>query len=145
MMLPILISVSLTPGSYFFCAFAGTAMAATEINDTRATRLVRRSILSSRLFFAKCCFLRSVASHARAGKDGHIPLYETSCCGQPIVMSMRGATDGCIEAGRLEVQKFRVGPRHPRLGAASFRLARWLARMTMGKVGFHELGSDFAN
>jgi len=45
----------------------------------------------------------------------------------------------------LEVQKLRVGPRHPRLGAAGSRLARWLARKTMGNVGFHELGSDFAN
>ncbi|HKU06593.1 MAG TPA: carbamoyltransferase, partial [Bradyrhizobium sp.] len=45
----------------------------------------------------------------------------------------------------MEAQKSRVGPRHPRLGAASFRLGRWLARKTMGKVGFHELGSDFAN
>src|SRR5262245_24357740 len=100
MMLPILISVSLAPGSYFFWAFAGTAMAAAETSDTRATRLVRRSILSSRLFFAKCCFyeglfLRSVASHARAGKNGLIPQDATGgCCGQPIVVSMRGTIDG---------------------------------------------------
>jgi carbamoyltransferase len=45
----------------------------------------------------------------------------------------------------LEAEKLRIGPRHPRLGAASFRLARWLTRKTMGKIGFHELGSDFAN
>jgi carbamoyltransferase len=45
----------------------------------------------------------------------------------------------------VEAQKLRIGPRHPRLGAASFRLARWLTRKTMGKIGFHELGSDFAN
>ena len=45
----------------------------------------------------------------------------------------------------MEAEKLRIGPRHPRLGAASFRLARWLTRKTMGKVGFHELGSDFAN
>src|SRR5262245_24932840 len=54
MMLPILISVSLAPGSYFFCALAGTAMAAAETSDTRATRLVQRSILSSCLFFGEC-------------------------------------------------------------------------------------------
>src|SRR5262249_57666143 len=115
MMLAILISVSLAPGSYFFCAFAGTAMAAAETSDRRATRLVRHNILCSRLFFAERCFLRSVASHAPAGKNGHIPRHETSCCGQLIVVSMRGATDGRIEAGRLEVQKLRVGPRHPGL------------------------------
>jgi carbamoyltransferase len=45
----------------------------------------------------------------------------------------------------LEAEKLRIGPRHPRLGAASFRLARWLTRKTMGKIGFHELGADFAN
>ncbi|MFX4486029.1 hypothetical protein ABTA87_21000, partial [Acinetobacter baumannii] len=45
----------------------------------------------------------------------------------------------------MQVQKLRVGPRYPRLGAAASRLARWVARRTMGRVGFHELGSDFAN
>jgi carbamoyltransferase len=39
----------------------------------------------------------------------------------------------------------RIGSRHPRLGAASFRFARWLAQRTMGAAGFHQLGSDFAN
>src|SRR3981189_1564778 len=39
----------------------------------------------------------------------------------------------------------RIGPRHPRLAAAGFRLARWLARRTMARAGFHQLGSDFAN
>jgi carbamoyltransferase len=50
-----------------------------------------------------------------------------------------------FEADHLEVQKFRIGPRYPGLGAAGFRFARWLARKTMGRVGFHELGGDFAN
>jgi carbamoyltransferase len=45
----------------------------------------------------------------------------------------------------LEAQKLRIGPRYPRLGDASFRFARWLARKTMGPAGFHDLGSDFAN
>src|SRR5216684_3463510 len=39
----------------------------------------------------------------------------------------------------------RIGPRHPRLAAAGFRFARWLGRLTMGRAGFHQLGSDFAN
>src|SRR4030088_497098 len=39
----------------------------------------------------------------------------------------------------------RSGPRHSRLAAAGFRFARWLARLTMGRAGFHQLGSDFAN
>jgi carbamoyltransferase len=38
----------------------------------------------------------------------------------------------------------RIGPRHPRLGAAGFRVAQWLAGQTMGRAGFHRLGSAFA-
>jgi carbamoyltransferase len=38
----------------------------------------------------------------------------------------------------------RIGPRHPKLGAAGFRVAQWLAAQTMGRAGFHRLGSPFA-
>ena len=38
----------------------------------------------------------------------------------------------------------RIGPRHPKLAAAGFRAARWLAAKTMGAAGFHQLGSEFA-
>src|SRR6266700_5450729 len=38
----------------------------------------------------------------------------------------------------------RIGPRHPRLGAAGFRMARWLAARTMARAGFHQLGSKHA-
>ncbi|MGB8399700.1 carbamoyltransferase C-terminal domain-containing protein [Bradyrhizobium sp.] len=38
----------------------------------------------------------------------------------------------------------RIGPRYPKLAAAGFRAARWLAARTMGPAGFHQLGSDFA-
>jgi len=31
------------------------------------------------------------------------------------------------------------------LAAAGFRFARWLGRLTMGRAGFHQLGSEFAN
>ena len=41
--------------------------------------------------------------------------------------------------------KIRTGPRHPKLAAAGFRAARWLAAKTMGAAGFHQLGSDFAD
>jgi carbamoyltransferase len=41
--------------------------------------------------------------------------------------------------------KIRIGPRHPRLGAAGFRAARWLAARTMAAAGFHQLGSAFAD
>jgi carbamoyltransferase len=39
----------------------------------------------------------------------------------------------------------RIGPRHPRLGAAGFRAARWLGARLLGAAGFHQLGSDFAD
>lgn len=39
----------------------------------------------------------------------------------------------------------RIGPRHPRLGAAGFRFARGLAAWTMGRAGFHQLGSAFSD
>jgi carbamoyltransferase len=39
----------------------------------------------------------------------------------------------------------RTGPKHPRLGAAGFRAARWLAARLLAAAGFHQLGSDFAN
>src|ERR1700748_261865 len=42
------------------------------------------------------------------------------------------------------MEQKRIGPRHPRLGAAGFRLARWLAAKTMARAGFHQLGSDYA-
>jgi len=39
----------------------------------------------------------------------------------------------------------RIGPRHPRLGAAGFRVGQWLGARWLGVAGFHQLGSDFAN
>jgi carbamoyltransferase len=39
----------------------------------------------------------------------------------------------------------RIGPRHPKLGAAGFRVAQWLAAQTMGRAGFHRLDSPFAD
>ncbi|CAN7283206.1 carbamoyltransferase [Bradyrhizobium sp. LjRoot220] len=39
----------------------------------------------------------------------------------------------------------RIGPRHPKLAAAGFRAARWLAAKTFGAAGFHQLGSKFAD
>jgi carbamoyltransferase len=43
----------------------------------------------------------------------------------------------------LQLNK-RIGPRHPKLAAAGFRAARWLAAKTMGAAGFRQLGSEFA-
>src|SRR5689334_14854404 len=109
MMLPILISVSVAPGSYFFCACAGAAIIAAATSETRTTRLVRRSMRSSRLFVG------SVASRACAGKNGLIPQDETEgCCGRPDVLSMPDIVGRIpFEADRLEAQKLRIGPRFP--------------------------------
>jgi carbamoyltransferase len=38
----------------------------------------------------------------------------------------------------------RIGPRHPALGEAGFRVARWLATRLMALAGFHRPDSDFA-
>ncbi|WP_239591462.1 carbamoyltransferase C-terminal domain-containing protein [Mycolicibacterium tusciae] len=38
----------------------------------------------------------------------------------------------------------RIGPRRPKLGAASFRFVRWVATRAMARTDFHALGSDFA-
>src|SRR6185312_4565494 len=40
--------------------------------------------------------------------------------------------------------KLRVGPRHPRLANAGFRLTRRLAEWSMARIGFHRLDSEFA-
>ena len=38
----------------------------------------------------------------------------------------------------------RIGPKHPRLGAAGFRAARWLSARLFAAGGVHQLGSPFA-
>src|SRR4051794_26262622 len=38
----------------------------------------------------------------------------------------------------------RIGPLHPRLGAAGFAVARWLSARLMSAAGFHQLTSSFA-
>ena len=43
----------------------------------------------------------------------------------------------------LELKR-RIGPRHPSLGAAGFRLAKWLATKAFARAGFHRLESTFA-
>src|SRR6188768_2349799 len=37
----------------------------------------------------------------------------------------------------------RIATKHPRLAAAGFRAARWLAAKAFGAAGFHQLGSEF--
>src|SRR6195952_992926 len=59
-------------------------------------------------------------------------------------MQDRADTSHGLQGPRLELNT-RTGPRHPKLAAAGFRAARWLAAKTMGAAGFHQLGSEFAD
>src|SRR5207248_1392650 len=113
-------------------------IAAAETSDTKAMRLVRRSICSSRLFFSEC-------GKPHAGWQGRPysarrnELLRTARCGEYARYRPHS-----FEAGCLDVPKLRVGPRFPGLGALGFRIARWVTRKTMGRIGFNELDSDFA-
>src|SRR6266404_8429362 len=55
MILPILISVSLAPGSYFFCAWAVLATIAATANAVRTTRFCIRPGIVFSPFFQSCC------------------------------------------------------------------------------------------
>src|ERR1700712_1531927 len=59
-------------------------------------------------------------------------------------MQDRADTSHGLQGPRLELNT-RTGPRHPKLAAAGFRAARWLAAKTMGAAGFHQLGSEFSD
>jgi carbamoyltransferase len=48
-----------------------------------------------------------------------------------------------LKVDGLQLNK-RIGPRHPRLGAAGFRAARWLGARLLAAAGFRQLDSDFA-
>src|SRR3954452_5906006 len=39
----------------------------------------------------------------------------------------------------------RIGPKHPHLGAAGFRVARWLGARLLRLAGFHQLDSNYAS
>jgi carbamoyltransferase len=55
-----------------------------------------------------------------------------------VLMQLNGWRQACTP-------DVRIGPRHPKLGAASFHLLHWLNVRSMARMGFHVLGSDFAN
>src|SRR6266849_8283401 len=144
MMLPILISVSLAPTSYFFCALAAVAVAATAAaNAVTAKRLlIRDGIVLSPLGV----YFDQVSQDVRAHASSHLFRgTKQHCCSSPIMIDA-GAAAG-LSSTRADGlnPKLRIGPRHPRLGASGFHAARWLAARTIGAAGFHQLGSDFAD
>src|SRR6195952_1571041 len=59
-------------------------------------------------------------------------------------MQDRADTSHGLQGPRLELNT-RTGPRHPKLAAAGFRAARWLAAKTMGAAGFHQLAPEFSD
>src|SRR6266852_2053515 len=140
MILPILISVSLAPETYFFCALAAVVISAAAAKAMTAAKcLGRPSIVLSRFFVL---ILRQVSQVARVLAS--IDLFRPAilhCCLPPSVIDALGKL---TTPWRSEL-KSRIVPRHPRLGAAGFRFARWLAQRTMGAAGFHQLGSEFAD
>ena len=45
----------------------------------------------------------------------------------------------------METPEIRIGPRRPALAKAGYRLTRWLSERGMARMGFHRLGSEFAD
>jgi hypothetical protein len=82
--------------------------------------------------FDTSVFGTSVASRACAGKQRLIPSDETALFSLQLMFD---AWRSSWPSWRLEL-KTRIGPRHPRLGAAGFGFARWLARLTMSPRDF---------
>jgi carbamoyltransferase len=50
-----------------------------------------------------------------------------------------------LEGNRLGTQAKRIRPRHPAIAKACYRLTRWLSEPLMARIGFHRIGSRFAN
>src|ERR1700738_4657383 len=78
MMLPILISVSVTPVSYFFCATAG-AVAAAMISPENPSESPRESPSERRRVLEKCVVMKSLSARfmsfpprVRARRDGFL-------------------------------------------------------------------------
>src|SRR6266702_7682979 len=132
MMLPILISVSPAPGSYFFWALAAVAAMASAQPMARqrmasADRLrVNTGIVSSLLVvFRKMLWIKCGKPRFRWQAPALFRCAKRHCWLPPFVID-QGATKGFSILER----NARIGPRHPKLGAAGFRVAQWLAAQT---------------
>src|SRR6266404_9192553 len=110
MILPILISVSLAPGSYFFSAFAAVAVIAAAAAIARATRLlIRAGIAFSRwaIYFDQVS--QVTRPHASIGSFRGAKQH---CCAPPIMIDAWQNLD-CHKADGLKLKR-RIGPRHPK-------------------------------
>src|SRR4051812_2276261 len=143
MMLPILISVSLAPGSYFFSADAGGAeIAVMAASIAKAKCRIRTGIVPS---LHGIYFCRSVASRTVACKRRLFRGMKRHCCAPPFMIdAWKRRTNPSRSTLKKPAQR-RIGPRHPRLGAAAFRAVRWLSVRLFSAAGFHQLGSAFAD
>src|SRR5437763_1045518 len=78
MILPILISLSLALGSYFFCAYAVVATVAATATAVRATRFCIRTGIIFSLYFFSGLLPPSLASRINTCKHVLIPYDETA-------------------------------------------------------------------
>src|SRR6516164_1711346 len=102
MMLPILISVSLAPGSYFFSAYAAVAHRAAANAATARRLALRTGIVSSRLEL----FCGSVASRLATGKRQADPTFFV----EPISRLFR-PRDDLDHFGFVVIRRSRLGAR----------------------------------
>jgi carbamoyltransferase len=55
------------------------------------------------------------------------------------------ANSNHFRAKDLHTQAIRIGPRHPGIARAGYRLTRWLSEWGLARSGFHRIGTEFAN
>src|SRR6266576_7242868 len=99
MILPILISVSLAPTSYFFCALAAVAVTATAAaNAVTAKRLlIRDGIVLSPLGV----YFHQVSQVVRAHASSHLFRgTKQHCCSSPIMIDAGGSNWIVLDKGR---------------------------------------------
>src|SRR5690348_15289753 len=110
MVWPILISLSVTPGAYFFCAAAGWASASARVS---AGAQSNRFVVVIAFSLSKTCRAQGLSPAALSTatatfRDGGTPGSVSSCIEQP---------NGPTDADRRQRQPLRAGHR----GAADFR------------------------
>src|SRR2546428_509741 len=86
MILPILISVSLAPGSYFFCAWAVVATMAATASAVMATSFCMRTGIVFSPFFQSCCGQVSQVASTLASMC-LFRMTKRHCCPAPIVIN----------------------------------------------------------
>ena len=99
-MLPILISVSLAPGSYFFCALAAVA---TRARDGKRRQAIKSCLTNRHRFLPSVLFANLVArkfrkSRAALASIGLFRPTKRHCCRAPIVIDARSSSSPVLIA-----------------------------------------------